>query len=78
MNQRQPGLKRSVAIQVIAEEIREHDSYSDGRIPPVEAYKPEADEILKKLEALGLKPPFRDADQRSSYGYARVQEWENE
>lgn len=36
------------------------------------------DEILTNLEKAGMLPPARDADQKSSNGYARVWEWSKE
>jgi len=32
--------------------------------------------ILQIVEAAGMLPPIRNADQKSSYGYARIYEWE--
>lgn len=39
-----------------------------------------ANEILTLLTGpeVGMLPPPRNADQKSSYGYARVYAWENE
>lgn len=67
--QRQPGLKRSAAIRIIMRVLR------DVR---VESDEQKADRILSALQGHGMLPPARDADQRSSYGYARVWTWEPE
>ena len=37
-----------------------------------------ADNILSWLEEAGMLPPVRNADLKSSYGWARVYEWETE
>lgn len=37
-----------------------------------------ASNILEVVEKAGMLPPCRNADQKSSYGYARVYEWEKE
>lgn len=37
-----------------------------------------SEEILDKIENVGMLPPTRNADLKSAYGYARVQEWEKE
>lgn len=37
-----------------------------------------AGDILTAIEEAGILPPQRDADLRSSYGYAQIWEWSKE
>lgn len=73
MKERQPGLKKSVVLRAITQALQNMDAshFEDGFPPELAVYKKDAEE-------LGMRPPIRDADQRSSYGYARVMEWEKE
>ncbi len=56
-------MRRSEAIKII-------NSYIDN--------EETSEEILSDLEKVGMLPPVRNADQKSSYGYARVWIWEKE
>lgn len=62
-------MKRSDALNIIQEQINKC-SGKDWVIV--------ADKILYALEGIGMLPPQRNADQKSSYGYAQVFTWENE
>ncbi len=72
-------MKRSEALNLIANRL----DFLSGNFQGVRNYftKKElsnADVILTTLEQAGMLPPVRNADQKSSYGYARVYTWERE
>ncbi len=61
-------MKRSEAIRIIKDNL-------SGYTPDDEKC---ANWILEDLEKVGMLPPQRNADQKSSYGYAQIWEWEKE
>lgn len=66
---RQHGLRKSELREALVDLFAaNHDILTDVR----------ADQIIGLVEDMGMIPPTRDADRRSSYGYARINQWEKE
>lgn len=66
-------MKKSEMIKLMIDKAREWDDTIRD-----DAYEYIMPAILDAQLKAGMLPPTRNADQKSSYGYARINEWSEE
>lgn len=64
-------MKRSEMLKLMWDEVTSTRTYMETTMEIL-------DKAIRVAEENGMLPPCRDADQKSSYGYARIFEWDKE
>jgi len=75
MSERKRGLTRDEMVEKMVEAAKIHNGEN---INEPGFAKRLASTMLSACEEAGMLPPQRDAERRSSYGYAQLWRWEDE
>jgi len=76
MSERKRGITRGQMVQLMVDKANERHK-GESILEPGFAHRL-ASTMLEACEEAGMLPPQRDAENKSSYGYAQLWRWEKE